>query len=176
MRRLDALDRKKRQEDAEWLEAEAHLALQGPRGAAAGATSGTCPATRCCPTSATRSSRSSRASAARTSPSRSPCRTPCSSSPSRRCWSRRWASSTRSTPRSSASGPRSGQTFHDTQGDLYEYLLSRDRHRRQERPVPHAAPHHPDDVRPGGPASWATRSATPPAAPAASCSAPTSTS
>ena len=38
-----------------------------------------------------------------------------------------------------------GQTFHDTQGDLYEYLLSEISTRRQERPVPHAAPHHPDD-------------------------------
>ncbi len=31
----------------------------------------------------------------------------------------------------------------DTKGDVYEYMLSQDRHRRPERPVPHAAPHHP---------------------------------
>ena len=31
----------------------------------------------------------------------------------------------------------------DTKGDLYEYMLGEDRHRRAERPVPHAAPHHP---------------------------------
>ena len=31
----------------------------------------------------------------------------------------------------------------DTKGDLYEYMLGQDRQRRTERPVSHAAPHHP---------------------------------
>ena len=35
----------------------------------------------------------------------------------------------------------------DTKGDVYEYMLSQDRHGRPERPVPHAAPHHPTDGR-----------------------------
>ena len=38
----------------------------------------------------------------------------------------------------------------DTKGDLYEYMLGQDRHRRPERPVPHAAAHHPADGRDDG--------------------------
>ncbi len=33
----------------------------------------------------------------------------------------------------------------DTKGDLYEYMLGKIATRRPERPVPHAAPHHPAD-------------------------------
>ena len=33
----------------------------------------------------------------------------------------------------------------DTKGDLYEYMLGKIATRRAERPVPHAAPHHPAD-------------------------------
>ena len=35
----------------------------------------------------------------------------------------------------------------DTNGDLYEYMLEQDRHRRHQRPVPHPAPHHRADGR-----------------------------
>ena len=35
----------------------------------------------------------------------------------------------------------------DTKGDLYEYMLGKIATRRTERPVPHAAPHHPSDGR-----------------------------
>ena len=35
----------------------------------------------------------------------------------------------------------------DTKGDLYEYMLGKIATRRAERPVPHAAAHHPADGR-----------------------------
>jgi len=36
----------------------------------------------------------------------------------------------------------------DTKGDLYEYPPQQAHHRRHQRPVPHAAPHHPAHGRP----------------------------
>ena len=58
----------------------------------------------------------------------------------------------------------------DTKGDLYEYMLGKIATRRAERPVPHAAPHHPADGGDDRAAARRTSSATRPAARRASSS------
>ena len=60
----------------------------------------------------------------------------------------------------------------DTNGDLYEYMLSKIATAGHQRPVPHPAPHHPADGRDDGARARPTRSATRPAARPASWSPP----
>ena len=55
----------------------------------------------------------------------------------------------------------------DVQGDLYEYLSQSPQHRGHQRPIPHAAPHHPHDGANDRSSSRASASSTPPPALAA---------